>query len=72
MFLLISGIALIGFCVFACLPAGLDWGRDVLVFLKGCAPVLAAFIGLLAVQMGISDLRDKRDAKFDEKHAKEE
>ena len=55
---LIVGIILIAFCVFACLPFGLAWGADVVNFLKGCAPVFAAFIGLVAVFIGL--LTNKR------------
>ena len=44
---LIIGVLLIAFCVFACLPAGmgLGWSADVINFLKGFAPFIAAFIG---------------------------
>ena len=53
---LIIGIVLIAFCVFACLPSGigLAWGGDIVRFLKGFAPVLAAFIGLIAVFIGFA------------------
>lgn len=73
---LIVGILLILFCVFACMPAetigfGLTWGPEVINFLKGCAPVLAAFIGLMAVFIGIADIKDKNEAKKEEKAAKQ-
>ena len=70
---LIVGLLLIAFCVFACLPAGmgLAWGADVVNFLKGCAPVLAAFVGLVAVFIGIADIKDKKEAKKEEIAAKE-
>lgn len=73
---LIVGILLILFCVFACIPAeafgfGLTWGPEVISFLKGCAPVLAAFIGLMAVFIGIADIKDKNEAKKEEKAAKQ-
>lgn len=72
---LIVGIILILFCVFACIPAavcgfGLGWGADVVNFLKGCAPVLAAFIGLIAVFIGFADIKDKKEAKKEEIAAK--
>ena len=69
---LIVGILLIAFCVFACLPSGigLAWGIDVVNFLKGCAPVLAAFIGLVAVFIGFADIKDKKEAKKEELAAK--
>lgn len=73
---LIVGILLIAFCVFACIPSevagfGLSWGKDVLLFLKGAAPVLAAFVGLIAVFIGFADIKDKKEAKREEKSAKE-
>ncbi len=70
---LIIGIILILFCVFACLPAGLGfglgWGPYVISFLKGCAPVLAAFIGLISVFIGFTDIKDKKEAKREEQDA---
>ncbi|HBB43256.1 MAG TPA: hypothetical protein DEO40_05265 [Treponema sp.] len=72
MIALIVGILLIAFCVFACLPAGtgLAWGADVVNFLKGCAPVFAAFVGLVAVFIGFADIKDKKEAKKEEAAAK--
>lgn len=72
---LIVGVILIAFCVFACLPAatcglGLTWGADVINFLKGCTPVLAAFIGLIAIFIGFADIKDKKEAKKEEQAAK--
>lgn len=67
---LIVGILLVAFCVFACLPQGLAWGADVIAFLKGCAPVLSAFIGLVAVFIGFADIKDKKEAKKEELAAK--
>lgn len=69
---LIIGIILILFCVFACLPMGLAWGAFVIAFLKGCAPVLAAFVGLISVFIGIADIKDKREAMAEEEAAKSE
>ena len=66
---LIIGIILILFCVFACLPMGLAWGAPVIAILKGCAPVLAAFIGLVSVFIGIADIKDKREAMAEEEEA---
>jgi hypothetical protein len=74
MIALIVGLILIAFCVFACLPVacgfGLGWGATVVEFLKGCAPVLAAFIGLVAVFIGIADIKDKKEARKEEQAAK--
>ena len=68
---LIVGVILIAFCVFSCLPAGLNWGLDVINFLKGCAPVLAAFIGLIAVFIGWADIKDRNEAKKEAKAEEE-
>ncbi len=72
---LIVGIVLIAFTAFAaCSPEsvgfGLGWGKEIVQFLKGGLPVLAAFIGLVAIFIGIADLKDKKEAKKEEKAAK--
>ena len=64
---IIVGIVLIAFTVFAALP----WGAEIIAFLKGCAPVLAAFVGLISVFIGIADLKDKNEAKKEEEAGKE-
>lgn len=65
---LLIGLILIGFCVYACLPFGaLAWGPHVIQFLMGFAPVFAAFAGLIAVCIGLADLKDKSEAKKEEK-----
>ncbi len=69
---LIVGILMIAFCVFSCLPMGLGWGCDIIAFLKGCAPVLAAFIGLVAIFIGMADIKDKREAKKEEQASEQE
>lgn len=68
---LILGILFIAFTVFAVLPLGmgLAWGEEVILFLKGCAPVLAAFIGLISILIGIADIKDKKEAKKEEAEA---
>ena len=66
----ILGILLIAFTVFACVPIGLGWGWDVVAFLKGFAPVLTAFVGLIVLFIGIGDIRDKKEAKKEELAAK--
>ncbi len=68
MITLIVGLILIAFCVFACLPLGigLGWGAVIVTFLKGFAPVLAGFIGLIAIFIGIADIKDKRETKKEE------
>ncbi len=64
---LIVGILCIAFTVFALIPGlPLNWGPQVLDFLKGAAPVLTALIGLLAVFIGIADIKDRIEAKKEE------
>lgn len=66
---IIFGIACIAFTVFACLPTGLGWGSEIIFFLKGATPVLAALVGLLAILIGIADIRDRQEAKREELEA---
>lgn len=64
---IIIGLLFIAFTVFAVLPMGpLAWGADVLSFLKGMAPVLAAFIALILFFIGAADIKDKKEAKKEE------
>jgi hypothetical protein len=63
---LIVGIVAIAFAVFACLPGPLAWWADVLVFLRGSIPVFAAFIGLIAVFIGVADIKDRMEARKEE------
>lgn len=72
---LVIGIVLILFTVFAAVPAhmlgfGLGWGEYILLFLRGGLPILSAFVGLIAVFIGIADLRDKKEAEKEEEEAK--
>lgn len=73
MIAIILGIIFIAFTVFAVLPGsvgfGLHWGPEVIAFLKGLAPVLAAFIGLIAILIGAADIKDKNEAKKEEQEA---
>ena len=64
---LILGFVVIIVAVLAILPAGLGWGEDVLTFLRGSLPVIGALIGLLLVFVGISDIKERADAKKEEK-----
>lgn len=67
MIALIFGIVLIGFAVFSILPGlPLDWGAYVISFLKGFAPVLAAFTGLISILIGTADIKDKCEARKEE------
>ena len=62
---LIIGLILIAAAVAACLPQGLEWWNNVKDFLRGCLPVLAVIIGLVAILIGIADMKDRADAKKD-------
>lgn len=66
---LILGLIFIAFTVFASLPNGLNWGVEIITFLKGCAPVLTAIVGLIAVFIGIADIKDKQESKKEEEAA---
>ena len=68
------GIVLILFAVYAVLPVSwsLQWWPEVIQFLKGGAPILAVFIGLIAFFVGIADIKDKMEAKKEEAEEKEE
>lgn len=60
---LILGLIIIAAAVFAVLPLGLNWWGQMLAFLQGALPVIAAFIGLIAVFIGIADIKDRAEAK---------
>lgn len=71
MLALTIGLVLILFTVFAAIPPdlfgfGLGWGHEILLFLRGGLPIFTAFIGLIAVFIGIADIKDKQDAKKEE------
>ncbi len=74
MFSIIAGLLFIAFAVFACLPKelfgfGLEWGEFVIQSLKGSAPVLSLLVGAVAIMLGFTDIRDKREAKREEEEA---
>lgn len=69
---LIIGMIVIAASVIACIPAGLGWWDEVLVFLRGCLPVLAFFVGLIAVFIGIVDIKDRITAGREEKQDAQE
>jgi hypothetical protein len=65
---LIIGIVILAAAVFAVLSPetagfGLGWWKDVLAFLRGGLPVIAVLIGLIAVFIGIADMKDRAEAK---------
>jgi len=73
---LIIGLIIIAAAVFAILPPdligfGLNWGSDVLAFLRGGVPVVAILIGIIAVFIGIADMKDRAEAKKEEAEKKE-
>jgi len=68
----IIGLIIIAAAVFAIIPReiigfGLGWGDDVLAFLRGGAPVAAILLGLVAVFIGISDIKDRAEARKEER-----
>ncbi len=66
---MISGVILIAFSVLATLPQGLNWSQDILLFLRGCTPVLAALVGIIAIFVGVADIKDRKEAKKEEQEA---
>ncbi len=63
---LLVGVVLIVAAILAMLPVGLNWWSEVVLFLKGSVPVVAILIGLLAVVIGIADIKDQIEAKKEE------
>jgi hypothetical protein len=63
---LIIGLVFIAFGVVACLPGALNWGPDVLTFLRGASPVVALLVGLIALFIGFADIKDRAEAKKEE------
>jgi uncharacterized membrane protein len=50
---------------------GYFWWDYVLIFLRGGLPVLGLLIGLLALFIGIADIKDRAAAKKEEQEAEE-
>ena len=72
---LIVGIVFIVFAVYSVLPFegwGLWWWDEVLLVLKGGIPLIAVFVGLIAVLIGIADIRDRIEAKKEEEAEEQE
>ena len=66
---LVVGIICVLFAVYSVLPIegwGLQWWDEVLLVLKGGIPLVALFIGLIAVLIGVADIRDRIEAKKEE------
>ncbi len=68
MLALIIGLIITAAGVYAVLPMdwALQWGPDVLQFLRGGAPVVAFLIGFMAIVIGIADIKDRIEAKKEE------
>jgi len=71
---LIIGIVIIAVAVLTAFSQdffgyGPRWWDDVLVFLRGGLPVLAVIVGLIAVFIGIADMKDRAEAKKEEAEA---
>jgi uncharacterized membrane protein len=64
---LILGFAVLAVAVLAVLPAGLGWWQDVLAFLRGSLPVVAAVIALILIFVGIADIKDRAEEKREKK-----
>ena len=74
---LIIGIVILAAAVFSALPPGaagfgLGWGQDVLAFLRGGMPVMAVLIGIIALFIGIADIKDRAEAKKEEAETRNE
>ncbi len=71
---LLIGILFILFAIYSVLPFSwaLNWWADVLEFLKGGIPVLAIFVGIISLFIGIADIKDKIEAKKEEAEEEEE
>lgn len=68
------GSVLIAFAIYTVLPVSWSpqWWSSVVEFLKGGIPILALLIGLLALLIGVADIKDRREAKKEEEKEKAE
>ena len=72
---LIIGIVFILFAVFAVLPGpgwGLGWWDEVLLVLRGGIPLVALFVGMLAVLIGLAEIKDRLEEKRENDTAEED
>jgi small neutral amino acid transporter SnatA (MarC family) len=51
--------------VLLCLPF-VGWWADVLAFLTGSIPGIAVLVGVVAILIGVADIKDKREAEKEE------
>jgi len=65
---LVVGIVFVAFAVYSVLPFSwaLNWWQPVLEFLKGGIPIIALLVGIIAVFIGIADMKDRMEAKKEE------
>jgi TRAP-type C4-dicarboxylate transport system permease small subunit len=65
---LLIGLLFILFAVYSVLPFSwsLNWWEPVLAVLKGGIPLIALFVGLIAVFIGVADIKDRIEAKKEE------
>ncbi len=66
---LIVGIVFVLFAIYSVLPIpawGLNWWNDVLEFLRGGLPIIALLVGVIAVFIGVADIKDRIEAKKEE------
>lgn len=66
---LLVGIIFLCFAVYSVLPVSwsLQWWPYVLDFLKGGLPLIALFVGLIALLVGLADIKDRKAARAEEK-----
>lgn len=71
---LLVGIGLVLVAVYLVLPVSWSpqWWSSVLEFVKGGIPLGALMIGLLAIFIGITDIKDQIEAKKEEEKEKSE
>ena len=69
MLTILLALILLGFAVMAVLPGGLGWTSEIISFLKGFAPFLAFFLSIVLFFVGIADMKDKKEARREEKEA---
>lgn len=71
---LLVGVGLVLLAVYLVLPVSWSpqWWNSVLEFLKGGIPLGALMVGLLAIFIGITDIKDRIEAKKEEEKEKSE
>lgn len=63
---LIVGILFVAFAIISVMPFAFGWWPYVVDFLRGSVPVVALLVGLIAVFIGIADIKDRIEAKKEE------